>query len=57
MTIDEQILETIQQISGIFQTKNIAATPVNLDYLEERVAPGMERLVVAELIMKLTPLV
>ena len=56
MTIDEQILETIQQIGGIFQTKNIVAVPVNVDYLEEKVAPGMEKLVVTELIMDLEDL-
>ena len=56
MTIDEQILETIQQIGGIFQTKNIVAVPVNVDYLEEKVAPGMEKLVVTELIMYLEDL-
>ena len=56
MTLDEQILETIQQIGGIFQTKNIVAVPVNIDYLEEHVAPGMEKLVVTELIMYLEDL-
>jgi len=56
MTNEEQILETIQQIGGIFLTKNIAAVPVNLDYLEEKVAPGMEKLVVMELIMYLEDL-
>ena len=56
MTLDEQILETIQQIGGIFQTKNIVAVPVNIDFLEERVAPGMEKLVVTELIMYLEDL-
>ena len=56
MTIDEQILETIQQIGGIFLTKNITSIPVNLEYLEEKVAPGMEKLVVTELIMYLEDL-
>ena len=56
MTLEEQILETIQQIGGIFQTKNIVAVPVNIDFLEERVAPGMEKLVVTELIMHLEDL-
>ena len=56
MTLDEQILETIQQIGGIFQTKNIVAAPVNVEFLEERVAPGMETLVVRELIMYLEDL-
>ena len=56
MTLNEQILETIQQIGGIFQTKNIAAAPVNLEFLEEKVAPGMEKLVVTELIMYLEDL-
>lgn len=56
MTLDEQILETIQQIGGIFQTKNIAAAPVNIEYLEEKVAPGMEKLVLTELVMYLEDL-
>jgi hypothetical protein len=56
MTLDEQILETIQQIGGIFQTKNITSIPVNIEYLEERVAPGMETIVVLELIMYLEDL-
>ena len=56
MILDEQILETIQQIGGIFLTKNITSIPVNLEYLEEKVAPGMEKLVVTELIMYLEDL-
>ena len=56
MTLNDQILETIQQIGGIFQTKNIVAIPVNVDFLEERVAPGMEKLVLTELIMYLEDL-
>lgn len=53
MTLHEQILETIQQIGGIFISKDIVAVPVNLEYLEEKIAPGMEKLVVTELIMHL----
>ena len=56
MTLDTQILETIQQIGGIFQTKNIVSVPVHIDYLEEKVAPGMETLLVTELIMYLEDL-
>ena len=56
MTLDEQILEVLQQIGGIFQTKNITSIPVSIDYLEEKVAPGMEKLVVTELIMHLEDL-
>ena len=56
MTLHEQILETIQQIGGIFISKDIVAVPVNLEYLEEKVAPGMEKLVVTELIMHLEDL-
>ena len=56
MTLHEQILETIQQIGGIFISKEIVAVPVNLEYLEEKVAPGMEKLVVTELIMHLEDL-
>ena len=56
MALNEQILETIQQIGGIFISKNIPSTPVNLDYLEETVAPGMETLVVTQLIMHLEDL-
>lgn len=56
MTLDEQILETIQTIGGIFATKNIPSAPINLDYLEEKVAPGQENLVVAQLIMHLEDL-
>lgn len=56
MTLDDQILETIQQIAGIFLIKNIPTAPVNLDYLEEKVAVGMEPLVIRELIMYLEDL-
>ena len=56
MTLNDQILETIQQIGGIFQTKNIVAIPVNVEFLEEKVAPGMEKLVLTELIMYLEDL-
>ncbi len=56
MMLDEQILEVIQQIGGIFMTKNIVSVPVNLEYLEEKVAPGMEKLVVIELIIYLEDL-
>lgn len=56
MTVDEQIKETIQQIGGIFISKGVAAAPVNLEYLEEKVAPGMEKLVITELIMHLEDL-
>lgn len=56
MTLDKQILETIQQIGGIFLSKNIMAIPVSVEYLEETVAPGMEKLVVMELIMYLEEL-
>ena len=56
MTLNDQILETIQQIGGIFQTKNIVAIPVNIEFLEEKVAPGMEKLVLTELIMYLEDL-
>ena len=56
MTLNDQILETIQQLGGIFISKNIASVPVNLDYLEEKIAPGMEKLVVTELIMYLEDL-
>lgn len=56
MNLNDQILETIQQIGGILLSKNISSVPVNLEYLEERVAPGMEKLVVTELIMYLEDL-
>ena len=56
MTLDNQILEVIQQIGGIYLSKNITSIPVNLEYLEEKVAPGMEKLVVTELIMLLEDL-
>lgn len=56
MTLEQQILETIQQIGGIFQTKNIVSIPVDIDFLEEKIAPGMEKLVVMELIMYLEDL-
>ena len=56
MTLDNQMLETIQQIGGIFQTKNIISIPVMVDYLEEKVAPGMEKMVIIELIMYLEDL-
>ena len=56
MTLNEQILETIQTIGGIFILKNIPSVPVNLDYLEEKVAPGQEKLVVTQLIMHLEDL-
>ena len=56
MTLDDQIKEIMQQIGGIFITKNIPVIPVNLDFLEEKVAPGMEKLVLMELIMYLEDL-
>jgi len=56
MTLHEQILETIQQIGGIFIIKGIVSVPVNIEYLEEQIAPGMEKLVVTELIMHLEDL-
>ena len=56
MSLEDEILVTMQQIGGIFQTKNIACIPVNIEYLEEKVAPGMETLVVVELIMYLEDL-
>lgn len=56
MTLDEQILETIQTIGGIFITKNVPTAPVNLDYLEEKVAPAQETLVITQLIMHLEDL-
>jgi hypothetical protein len=51
--LNDEILETIQQIGGIFLTKNIPVVPVNIEYLEEKIAPGMETLVIKELIMHL----
>ena len=56
MTLDQQILETIQQIGGIFQKKGIVSVPVMLDFLEVEIAPGMEILVVKEMIMYLEEL-
>lgn len=56
MDLNDQILEAIQQVAGIFLTKNIPTAPVNLDYLEERVAPGMETIAIKELIMHLEDL-
>ena len=56
MTTNDEILETIQQIGGIFQLKNIPTVPVNLEFLDVQIAPGMESLVVAELIMHLEDL-
>lgn len=56
MTIEDEIKEIMQQIGGIFIAKNIPVIPVNLDYLEEKVAPGMEKLVLTELIMYLEDL-
>lgn len=56
MTLDTQILEVIQQLGGIFLTKNVPAVPIDLDFLEERVAHGMESLVVTELILYLDEL-
>lgn len=56
MTLNDQILEVIQQLGGIFLTKNIPTVPVNLEYLEERITPGMEKLIVTELIMHLEDL-
>ena len=56
MNIDEEIKETIQQIGGIFISKSIPSVPVNLDYLDEKVAPGMEKFVITELIMHLDDL-
>lgn len=57
MTINDEILETIQTIGGIFISKGIPLVPVNLEYLEERVAPGQEKLVVTQLIMHLEDLI
>lgn len=56
MTTDEKILEIIQQIGGIFQRKNIPSVPINLDYLDETVAPDMENIVLIEMIMFLESL-
>lgn len=56
MTLDQQILEVMQQIGGIFQKKNIISIPICIDYLEETVTPGMETIVVMELILHLEDL-
>lgn len=56
MTVNDQILETIQQLGGIFLSKGITSVPVNLVYLEEKVAPGMEKHVVIQLIIHLEDL-
>ena len=56
MTTDEKILEIIQQIGGIFQRKNIPSVPINLEYLDETVAPDMENIVLIEMIMFLESL-
>lgn len=52
----EDVLETIQWISGILIQKGISTAPVSIDYLETKVAPGMEVLVVKELILRLKDL-
>ena len=54
--LNDEILETIQQIAGIFLIKNVPVAPINLDYLEIKIAPGMETLVLTELIMHLEDL-
>jgi len=56
MTTEEEIRDVIQQIGGILILKNIPSVPVNLEYLEEKVAPGMEKLIVTQLIMHLEDL-
>ena len=53
MTNNDEILEMMQTIAGIFAHKRIPTMPVNLDYLETRIAPDQERLVMRELILEL----
>jgi hypothetical protein len=56
MTLEQEILNVIQEIGGIFHRKNIPSVPINIEFLEEKVAPGMEKLVVTELIYHLEDL-
>lgn len=52
-TLNDEILEVLQIIGGVFVSRGIPAIPVNLDYLETKMAPDMEKIVVKDLIKEL----
>ena len=52
-TLNDEILEGLQIIGGIFASRGIPSIPVNLDYLDTKMAPDMERIVVKDLISSL----
>ena len=54
--LEEEIMERLQLIAGIFVAKGIAVMPVGADYIYTKLAPDMEVLIMQELIMELQEL-
>ena len=56
MNLNDEILESLQTIGGIFAKKGIPSIPVNLDYLESELSVNEENETVKELILMLAEL-
>lgn len=56
MDLYTEIISTIQQIGGVFFTKGIPSVPINVEYTEVKVAPGMEKMVITQMLMHLDDL-
>ena len=54
--LEEEIIETIQQIAAIFAINGIAAGPAHIDFYDVKIAKGMEKMVITEMIMYLEEL-
>jgi hypothetical protein len=53
MTLNDQIIEIIQQISSIYINKNIPAAPINLEFIDQEIDKGTETMVLKELLFEL----
>lgn len=56
MSLDAEILETIQKIGSIFQMNGIAAVPISIDLVNPSIDSNMKKIVVMELLIYLEDL-